>query len=141
VTTTPTATASAPVVGSVTLEVIEPPTSCSDIGFRGSFTATSSVGAVEEMRTVIYHSRLSCAYAIVALEDAAWESFEPTRVYTGHGGAHVFASFLAVQYRDTQGNLSERMCDTAQGICLGTPTLPPPTPTPWAKAYLPQLIR
>jgi hypothetical protein len=133
VTPTPTITPTPLVWGAVDLSLESLPSGCYGIRLTGTFSATSPIGTVGEMRTV-FEEQGSCTWSRPEIGDADWEPFVNERTYVVDGGPHLFHSALAVEFRDDHENVSPVYCADIVGGCLGTPTPPPPQLTPTATA-------
>ncbi len=87
------------------------------INIRVKFEASSSAGAVTEMR-VKQNSRNTCMTSD-EMNDAPWEALVAEKVYTYNPPASESTYTVHVQYRDVKGNISTVYC--GQVLVDGTP--------------------
>jgi hypothetical protein len=109
------------------------------IDILGSFTATSTVAAVNGMHIWTRYASCGCPVResrLAAYKDLGWMEYASSKVITATILSPRSEPFCAVvEYRDERDNVSGRACDSVRvevdwSLPTSTPTPPAPTLTP-----------
>jgi len=98
----------------------------SPLNINAAFSATSTAGAVTQMRVTTRYG----GGCVADLSAVAWEPFATSKTFTITVAINWVGFYVSVQYRDAAGNLSPVYCDDVSVEGFPPTFTPTPTATP-----------